>query len=397
MKLRTLDSTKQLWEGKRVLLRVDWNVPIQNGHPADLSRIQETLPTIRQLLEAHCQIILMTHLGRPVASIDPKDWDPNFSIQILRQSAEKVIGEHILVDSSTSQDISFNDHFQSASLVLLNNLRFHPGEEANDPTFAQDLARLGDFYVNDAFSASHRAHASIVGIPSYLPSAAGICLEKEVKALISVLQDPIRPFSGIIGGAKISTKLSVISNLLPKLDYLMIGGAMAHTFLKAQGYEIGASMIEEALVPTAQAILTSNPEKIILPVDARGTLDGQIASWDWTACPLNGVAFDIGPKTRDQFAQILQKSQTIIWNGPVGRFEEDAFRDGTTSIAQWISALTQTGCRTIAGGGDTIHALNQAKISPSSFSHVSTAGGAFLEWLEGRSLPGVDALMGKLS
>jgi phosphoglycerate kinase len=392
--IRTLESTKNLWSRKTILLRVDWNVPIQNGELKDCTRILETLPTLERLREQQCRLVLLTHLGRPKASQNALEWDLSISSRILQE----------FIESKLEKSVAFCPFFPSLSewkiwlrthdhpIILMENVRFHPGEELNDPQWVQTMAHWGDFYVNDAFSVSHRSQGSIIGLPALKPSCAGLALEKEVQILETTLQEPKGPFVGVIGGSKLSTKIEILENLLTKLDKILVGGAMAHPFLVAQGYCVGRSLITPSDSLLAQRLLQSNPEKFILPVDAVASVRGRNQVVQWAQFPPDGIAFDIGPQTCSLFQKALKRACTILWNGPLGQFEKDEYSHGTQTIASSLVTQTDQGAKTLIGGGDTTYALQKSGISPLSFTHVSTAGGAFLEWLEGKTLPGIQAL-----
>ena len=391
--LESLDVT-----GKTVLVRLDLNVPMQAGRVTDDTRIRRVVPTLQYLMERDAKIVILSHLGRPEGRFDPAQslaplvdalshmlWDRpvRFSPDCVGQTAR------LAVESASAGDV-----------ILMENLRFHPGEESNDAAFAAELAALGDAFVNDAFSCSHRAHASVVGINAHLPGAAGRLVEEEVGALTRVLADPARPLCAIVGGSKVSTKLELLGNLVAKVDHLVIGGAMATTFLHAQGHGTGVSLCEKDMAATARAILASAEKadcRIHLPVDvvvarqfARHA-KSMVCAVD--AIPADGMILDIGPRSLLALARVIDESRTLVWNGPVGAFETAPFDSSTVQIARLVAGATRAQTlHSVAGGGDTVGALAHAGLS-GELSYLSTAGGAFLEWLEGKELPGIAALM----
>ncbi len=370
------------YSGKRVFLRVDLNVPVSNGIILDYTRIDKIIPTIKYLLKQDAKIIIASHFSRPKGTFDPK-----YSLEFLVDILSEKIGQEV----NFCPDISKTPNKQ---ITLLENLRFHPGETKNDPEFAKQLAALADFYVNDAFSCSHRAHASIVGIAEFLTSAAGLLLTQEIENLNLYLSHPAKPMMAIIGGSKVSTKLDLLMELINKVDYLAIGGAMANTFLKAKGYEIGNSFYEPDLIAKAQEIMNQNCE-IILPIDV--VIAKEISEHAETKIipieemPKDEMILDLGPASVAQIKSILQSCKTVILNGPVGVFECAPFAKGTIAIAQEVASLSQKGLVSIAGGGDIVAAISQAGLFE-EFTYISTAGGAFLEWLEGKKLPGLTIL-----
>jgi len=392
-RLRTLADVDLT--GKRVLVRVDYNVPQdEHGNITDESRIRETLPTLRLLREKGCRIVLVAHLGRPDGKPNPK-----LSLAPVAKALETLIGAPVAFARDT---IGPDATAKAAALgpgdiLLVENVRFHAEEEKNDPAFARELAKLGDVYVNDAFGAAHRAHASTAGAAQYLPAVAGLLMEKELKALGSVLENPARPLSAIIGGAKVSTKIAVLENLLPRVDSLIVGGGMACTFLKAQGLEIGRSLLEPDRVELAGDLLKRAAERgasVLLPVDAvcADKIDDSARTVvvDIDKIPADMMMVDIGPKSVEAFARTIHDAKTILWNGPMGIFERKPFAAGTAGIAD---AVASSGATSIVGGGDTVAAIEQFS-DAAKFTHVSTGGGASLEFLEGRTLPGVAALQG---
>lgn len=394
MILKTLDHCDV--QGKHVLVRVDFNVPIVNGQISDLTRIKHHVPTILDLQKNNAKIILMSHFGRP-----KKQKNAEFSLKQIVVDLEKTLGQKIsFIDDITSESaLKTISNMKNGDIVLLENMRFFTGEEENSPEFIQQLAKFGDIFVQDAFSAAHRAHASTVGLASQLPTIAGRAMQAELEALNMVLEKPTHPVIAIVGGAKVSTKINLLSNLIQKVDALVIGGAMANTFLLAQGYEVGKSLAEPDLVDTAKSIMAHASDAqcaIILPIDA-------VVAWHFKqhsphknygvdAIPHDGMILDIGDASRDRIISAIDDAKTLLWNGPLGAFEMSPFNAGTISIAKAVADRTShKHLISIAGGGDTVSTLNQAKVTD-DFSYVSTAGGAFLEWLEGNSLPGVDIL-----
>ncbi len=378
--------------GKRVLVRVDFNVPIQEGQITDDRRIRESLPTIQYLLERGATVILMSHLGRPKGSRNPK-----YSLRPVAERLSTLLGKPVqfledCVGEAVEQAVR---SLSPGSVVLLENVRFHPEEEANDPAFAQALARLGEVYVNDAFGSAHRAHASTEGVAHYLPAVAGFLMEKELRYLGQALANPERPFVAILGGAKVRDKIAVIENLLPKVDRLLIGGGMAFTFLKAKGLEIGRSLLDESSLEFAQRVLRESGDKLMLPVDGviapalEAGVPTQVVSVE--AIPADMMGLDIGPETARRFGEVVQGAKTVVWNGPLGAFEVAPFAEGTRAV---LDALARSGAVSILGGGDTAAAAEQLGYAD-KMTHISTGGGASLEFLEGRTLPGVAILMDK--
>jgi phosphoglycerate kinase len=376
--------------GKRVLVRVDFNVPLApDGRVLDDTRLRAVLPTIEFLRRQGARIILVSHLGRP------KGRDPQFSLRPVAEHLSRLLGRPVQFapDCIGPAVEAMVARLQPGEMLLLENVRFYPEEERNDPDFARALARLAEVFVNDAFAAAHRAHASTVGVAAYLPAAAGLLMEKEVTTLREVLEQPARPFVAIVGGAKISTKIGVLQNLLPRVDRLLIGGAMAFTLLKARGCQVGASLVEEDKLAVARSLLQQGGEKIVLPVDvvAAPRLEPNPPTQVVDACriPEGWLGLDIGPATVNAWAPILAAARTILWNGPLGAYEVPPFDAGTRAIGQIVA---QSGARSIVGGGDLVAALEQAGLAD-KMSFVSTGGGATLEFLEGRTLPGIQVLM----
>ncbi|MEM9725148.1 MAG: phosphoglycerate kinase [Pseudomonadota bacterium] len=385
--------------GKRVLIRVDINVPVQDGRVSDASRIERVAPTIREVAERGGRPILLAHFGRPRGQRVPE-----MSLKVVLPALEAALGmpvafaEDCIGPSAAAAVAALQP---GGGALLLENVRFHAGEEANDPAFAAALAQLGDVYVNDAFSAAHRAHASTEALARVLPAAAGRLMQAELEALEAALGAPQRPVTAVVGGAKVSSKLELLGNLVSRVDRLVIGGGMANTFLAAQGVHVGKSLCEHDLAATAREIQTKAKAagcEILLPVDvvvAEGFAahaPHQVTALD--AVPSEGMILDAGPKTVAAVEAALAASKTVVWNGPLGAFELEPFDRATVAAARKAAALTQAGAlRSVAGGGDTVAALNHAGAAD-AFSYVSTAGGAFLEWLEGKTLPGVAALEG---
>jgi phosphoglycerate kinase len=393
---KTLDDIDV--RGKRVLLRADLNVPVKDGAVTDATRIERLAPTIEALIGRGAKVVVMSHFGRPKGKPDP-----GFSLRRLIGPLEQAIGGRrvaFAADCIGEEAKRVVAALQPGQVALLENLRFHPGEEANSREFASALAELGDVYVNDAFAAAHRAHASIEAIAHLLPAAAGKLMEAELDALSAALERPKRPVLGLIGGAKVSTKLDLLRFLIGKVDLLAIGGAMANTLLMAEGKEVGRSLCERDMTDTACQVLGLAKERncrVILPEDA--VVAAELAPRASThesaidAVPQDAMVLDIGPKTLARIGAALEEARTLVWNGPLGAFETPPFDRGTTAVAEKVAALTRDGkLLSVAGGGDTVAALGRAGVI-GELSYVSTAGGAFLEWLEGRELPGVAALM----
>ena len=377
-------------KGKRALVRVDFNVPLdKQGQITDDTRIVASLPTIQYLLDRGASVVLMSHLGRPDGQVVEKlRLDP-----VARRLSELLKRPVQKLDESVGPKVQeAADSLRAGDVLLLENVRFHPEEEANEPEFARRLAALGDFYVNDAFGTAHRAHASTAGVAKYLPAVAGLLMEKEINFLGGALENPERPFVALIGGAKVSTKIGVLDNLLGKVDHLLIGGAMANTLLRAQGYDTGRSLVEPDKVDVAKRLLETGDEKLLLPVDvlladkAEANARTEVVAVD--AIPDDMMVVDIGPETIAVYADVLTNAKTVIWNGPMGIFEIPRFANGTKAMAE---ALAKSDAVSIVGGGDSVAALEQMGLTD-KITHVSTGGGASLEFLEGRTLPGVEVL-----
>ena len=392
---KTLDDLAV--RSKRVLVRADLNVPMKDGKVTDLTRIDRLAPTLTELAAKGARVVVLSHFGRPKGGPDAAN-----SLKPLLGPLAKAVGRPVAFagDCIGPQAESAVAALKDGEIALLENLRFHKGEEANDPSFADALARLGDLYVDDAFSAAHRAHASIDALAKRLPAAAGRLMQAELEALSKALDHPARPVVAIVGGAKVSTKLDLLGNLVGKVDVLAIGGGMANTFLVAQGIAIGRSLAERDMAETANDILAKARAKkcrIVLPIDAMTApmlTEGMVP---WTvpieAVPPDQMIFDLGPKSAAALARLLAECRTLVWNGPLGAFETKPFDAATVTVARAAAELTRAGKLTsVGGGGDTVAALAAAGVED-QFSYVSTAGGAFLEWLEGKTLPGVAALM----
>ena len=380
---------------KRVLVRVDFNVPLEAGRVTDNTRIRAALPTIRYLIDHKARIILMSHLGRPKGKVKEE-----LRLDPVAGELEALLGQpvHKANDCTGPEAEAAAAALQPGEVLLLENLRFHPEEEKNEPEFARRLASLADLYVNDAFGAAHRAHASTAGAARYLPAAAGFLLQKEIETLGKALADPERPFAAIIGGAKVSDKISVIRNLLTRVDTLIIGGGMANTFLRAKGYAMGKSLVEEDQLPLAGELMAAAANqgvKMLLPGDLvvatafKADAPHQVVAAN--AVPDGWMALDIGPETAQEYANALTSARTVVWNGPMGVFEMEPFARGTEAVARAVAAVDGM---TIVGGGDSVAAVEKMGVAD-KIGHISTGGGAALEFLEGRALPGVEALTEK--
>ncbi len=393
MAWKTLDDMDL--DGQVVLVRVDLNVPVEGGRVTDATRIEKAVPTIRDILKAGGRPVLLAHFGRPKGGPDPE-----FSLKVVVPALEAALGEKVVFGTDCvgpAAEAAVEDG--SARVVLLENTRFHKGEEKNDPGLAAMIASLGDVFVNDAFSAAHRAHATTAGLAHLLPSCAGRLMEAELRALEGALTKPQRPLVAVVGGAKVSTKLELLGNLVAKVDHLVIGGGMANTFLVAQGVEVGKSLAERDMAGTAREILEKAKAancQVHLPVDvvvAREFKAGAASEVVGVgSCPADAMILDAGPATVAALEGVFGAAKTVIWNGPLGAFEIAPFDTATNAAARTVARLTKAGkLVSVAGGGDTVAALNQAGAAE-DFSFISTAGGAFLEWMEGKVLPGVAAL-----
>ncbi|MCX8254003.1 phosphoglycerate kinase [Beijerinckiaceae bacterium RH AL1] len=391
---RSLDEVDV--RGKRVLLRLDLNVPMKDGKVTDTTRIQRILSGVRELADKGGKVIVLSHFGRPKGKVDPESSMRPVAEALANELGRPVAFAEDCIGATAEAAIA---KLADGDVLMLENARFHKGEEANDPAFVAEVAKLGDLFVNDAFSAAHRAHATTEGVAHVLPAYAGRTMQAELEHIGTALNHPDRPMAAVVGGAKVSTKLDLLGNLSGKVDRLIIGGGMANTFLYAQGKSVGASLCEKEMADTAREIMTraeKNGCEIVLPVDAvvaekfaAGAPD-EVVSVD--AVPDGKMILDIGPQSVARIEALLQDVKTLVWNGPFGAFEIAPFDRGTVRVAQAAAALTKAGrLVTVAGGGDTVAALNQAGVAR-DFTYISTAGGAFLEWLEGKELPGVEAL-----
>jgi phosphoglycerate kinase len=391
---RTLDDADV--SGKRVLLRVDLNVPTENGRVTDKTRIERVAETMKEIADKGGKVILLAHFGRPKGGPDEAN-----SLRPVAEAVAEVIGRPVAFVGDCIGPVAADaiGTMRNGDILLLENTRFHKGEEKNDPAHVDELAKLGDIYVNDAFSAAHRAHATTEGLARKLPAHAGRAMQKELEALSLALGNPARPVAAIVGGAKVSTKLELLGNLVNKVDILIIGGGMANTFLFAEGKGVGKSLCEKDLAETARSIVAAAAKakcRILLPVDATVAreLKPHVRAHvvDIDHIPENEMILDIGPKSVAAVAEALNRIKTLVWNGPFGAFETPPFDTATMAIAKEAASLTKAGKLTsVAGGGDTVAALNEAKVAD-DFTYVSAAGGAFLEWMEGKALPGVEAL-----
>ncbi|PKA41651.1 phosphoglycerate kinase [Rhizobium sullae] len=395
---KTLDDLNGI-AGKRVLVRVDLNVPVKDGKVTDTTRIERVAPTILELSKKGAKVILLAHFGRP-----KEGPSPDLSLSLIAPDVSKVLGRPVATasDSIGEAAASAVAGMTDGDILLLENTRFHKGEEKNDAEFTKALAANGDIYVNDAFSAAHRAHASTEGLAHLLPAYAGRTMQQELEALEKGLGNPVRPVVAIVGGAKVSTKIDLLMNLVKKVDALVIGGGMANTFLAARGTNVGKSLCEHDLGETAKQIMIEAATAgcaIILPEDgvvAREFKAGAAnETVDINAIPEDAMVLDVGPKSVDVVKAWIERAQTLVWNGPLGAFEIEPFDKATVAAAKYAAERTKAGKLTsVAGGGDTVSALNHAGAAD-DFSYVSTAGGAFLEWMEGKVLPGIAVLSGK--
>lgn len=393
-RFRTLDDVDVA--GKRVLVRVDLNVPVKDGKVTDTTRIERVAGTITELSDKRARVVLLAHFGRPKGKPDPEQ-----SLRPIAASAEAVLDRriHFAADCIGQAAREAVDQLVDGDILLLENTRFHAGEEKNDPEFARALAENGDIYVNDAFSAAHRAHASTEGLAHLLPAYAGRTMQAELDALEKGLGNPKRPVVAIVGGAKVSTKIDLLQNLVKKVDALVIGGGMANTFLAAQGVDVGKSLCEHDLAATARQIMRNAAEAgcaIVLPTDAvvarRFEAGAESETVEVGAVPADAMILDVGPETVKAVNGWIDRAATLVWNGPLGAFEIEPFDRATVEAARFAAMQTREGLLvSVAGGGDTVAALHHAGVA-GDFTYVSTAGGAFLEWMEGKDLPGVEAL-----
>jgi phosphoglycerate kinase len=386
---RTLDDIGNV-SGKRVLVRADLNVPMQDGAVSDDTRLRAALPTVAELADKGAKVIVLSHFGRPKGGPDPK-----YSLRPVADAFANVLGRPVAFVTSEGEAAALAD----GSVAVLENTRFDPGEEKNDPAFVAKLAAFGDLYVNDAFSAAHRAHASTEGLAHVLPAFAGRSMQAELEALEKALGNPERPVAAVVGGAKVSSKLDVLTNLVSRVDHLIIGGGMANTFLAARGVDVGKSLCEHDLKDTALAILDRAdaarctvhlPYDVVVATEFKPNPATRTVNVHEVAA--GEMILDIGPAAVEALADVLKTCRTLVWNGPLGAFETEPFDRATVALAETAAALTDAGSLvSVAGGGDTVAALNHAGVA-NRFSFVSTAGGAFLEWMEGKPLPGVEAL-----
>jgi phosphoglycerate kinase len=394
-RFETIDAID--WQNKRALLRLDLNVPLENGKVRDATRIERVVPTIRELVEKGAAVLILSHFDRPKGRVVAE-----MSLKPLAPALADALGVDVRFIATDWRDGAAQEAAAAArpgDVILFENTRFHPGEESNDPAFARAVATLGDVYVNDAFSASHRAHASTEGVAHLLPAVAGRALELELKALSTALTHPRRPLAAVVGGAKVSTKLDLLDNLLDLTDTLIIGGAMANTFLAAKGQPVGRSLLERDLLDTARDIMNqaeAHGKELVLPLDAvvAPELKPGVASRVVSLAEVGpqDMILDVGPESVEAIKRVFDRALTLVWNGPLGAFEIPPFDEGTRVAAMHAGALTRAGSLvSIAGGGDTVAALNAADVAH-AFTFVSTAGGAFLEWLEGKPLPGIKIL-----
>lgn len=388
-------------KGKRALVRVDMNVPLdENRNVTDDTRIRAILPTVKYLQEQGAKIILMAHLGRPKG-----EKKPEFNLDPVAAKLSELLGAPVLkLDDCIGEEVKAKlADLKDGEVALLENIRFYKEETDNDPEFAKKLADLADFYVNDAFGAAHRAHASTEGVAKLLtPAVSGLLMEKELSALGGLLENPQRPFLAIVGGAKVSTKIGVLENLIDKVDTLIIGGGMTYTFIKAEGFSVGNSICEDDKVDVAKALKEKAAKKGVKLVMTKDVLiaddfsnDANTKVVDATAIPDGWEGVDAGEETRKLFVDTILESKTILWNGPVGAFETEKFTEGTKAVALAVQEATKNGAVSVLGGGDTVAAVGKYNLDPASFSHISTGGGASLEFIEGKELPGVAALNDK--
>jgi phosphoglycerate kinase len=388
--VRTIEDINP--EGKRVLVRVDFNVPLKDGKITDDTRMQRALPTLESLLGRGASLIVMSHLGRPKG-----EKKPELSLSLLKDHLAELTGAEVIMapDVIGAEVQKLSESLKPGQILLLENTRYYKEETANDPGFSAELAKLGDIYVNDAFGAAHRAHASTEGVAKLLPAVAGLLMEKECAFFDKVLENPEKPFVAVIGGAKVSSKIAVLDSLLDKADAFVIGGGMAYTFLKVQGYTVGKSLVEDDFAETAASFLEKAQKqgvRVLLPLDhvvaSEFSESAVPESVDGVNVPEGKLAMDIGPKTISAVADLISTARTVVWNGPMGVFEFDAFAKGTLDVANMVADCKGV---TVVGGGDSVAAVNKFNLA-GRIDHVSTGGGASLEYLEGKDLPGVMAL-----
>ena len=390
--MKTVDELQA--KGKRVLVRVDFNVPVKDGIVTDVTRLREALPTINKLLDDGGRVIVMSHRGRPSGT----GFEEEFSLAPVAKRFAEMLGRDVVLanDVAGPDSIAKANALQDGEIMMLENLRFDKREKKNDPEFCEQLAQLGDVFVNDAFGAAHRAHASLFGIASFMPSYAGYLLEKEVSTLTGMLEDPERPFCAILGGSKVSDKIQVIDNMLDKCDSLLIGGGMCFTFLMAQGFEVGTSLKEEDWVERAREMIDKAADRgveLLLPVDVvcadAFAEDANKLTVDVDAIPADMMGLDIGPKTVELYAQAIAKAKTVFWNGPMGVFEMEAYAEGTKQVALAVAANEEA--NTVIGGGDSVAAVNKFDLAD-KMTFISTGGGASMKLVEGAELPAIVAL-----
>ena len=393
---KTLDDLGDV-TGKVALVRVDLNLPMRDGHVTDLTRATAVAPTILELSEKGAKVLLLAHFGRPKG-----ERHSTMSLSLVQGAVEGVLGKEVMFIPEVQGDVAKQavGILRAGDIGILENTRFWPGEEKNDPEFAKGIAELGDFYVNDAFSAAHRAHATTEALAHLLPAYAGRAMQKELEALDAALGTPVKPVAAVVGGAKVSTKLAVLEHLVSKVDHLIIGGGMANTFLAARGVDVGKSLCEHDLKDTAEAIMTAADKAgctVHLPYDVAVAKEFTANPESLRICNVHEVAedemiLDVGPQAVEALGDVLKTCKTLVWNGPMGAFEMEPFDAATVALAKTAGALSKEGSLTsVAGGGDTVAALNHAGVAE-QFTYISTAGGAFLEWMEGKELPGVAAL-----